>query len=317
MAWTQPVQMKVKKHTTTGNVLQLQKAVAKTLSAAFSDKYNASNTSVYNRYLLFVEDLTKKGYSFSPVQSGLLWIQHLDSQQIIVTSAGQYLVNLAAALRIFEGLHLDLEDDRHLWSMFRRSLARAGSLKPLRQAPPILFCLVVIIINDTTRTLEERVSVLVGWLSAARGADLRSLTTEKCSITGCELALDFTGVKNDPFKMGLHCTVEVPEEWLPLLQQHLTQCEQMGTKPFTLTSAQITALLRLYDESLSGHSIRRGSLQHLLERGATLAQIQQFGRYRSEEALLHYLPAAKLPQQRELVTTSQLLHRPSRPSQVL
>lgn len=287
----------------------LQSSLANTLSLTYSEKYWTSTQSIYNRFIAFATNLQDRLYNFSLVEMGLLWVQMLlDDGSINIQSAPQYLTNLSAALKAFHGLDIADESDFHLWTMFRRSMSRQGARTPLHQAPPLSYDMMIAIVTDCTAQVQDRMAVLIGWLSAARGADLRNLTRERITLTGNELKLDFTGAKNDPFQEGLHCTIDVPVEFLEPLRAYLDQFTP-GSKPFPLTSDQLSAFLRQYDSNLSGHSIRRGALRHLLLQGASLEAIRIFGRYRTEEGLLHYLPLAELPRQRAIRDTSRLLSR--------
>ena len=301
---------RVTKHRFASDVPKLQRHLATTLSQAFSESYNASNASVYNRMIEFTTDLQRRGHNFSLIHSSLLWMQMLlDNGEVSAQGAYQYTINLAAALRQFHGIDIPSEDDQHLWSMFRRALLRQGAKVPSRQAPPMKHETMRRIVNDRGRSTQERVSVAIAWLTAARGADLRNLTMSRIRLVGNdEMMLDFTGTKTDPFREGLHSTIRLPPDLAPMIVEYLYQFRsQPEAHPFPLTGAQLTALVRDYDPTLSGHSIRRGSLQHLLLKGAELDAIRRFGRYRTLEGLLHYLPLAELPLQRQIAETSVLL----------
>lgn len=289
------------------DVAKLQDSLADTLSKTYSETYWASTQSIYTRFITFAQDLHARKYKFTLVEMGLLWVQMLlDDGSIHVQSAPQYLTNLSSALKAFHGLNIMDEEDSHLWTMFRRAMYREGALNPLHQAPPLKFETMLDIARDPSQPVMHRMSVVVAWLTAARGADLRILTRRRISLQGNELKLDFTGAKNDPFRLGLHSTVVVPEEFIEPLRTYLESVSP-DQQPFPMTGDQITRLLRHYDPALSGHSIRRGALRHLLLLGASLGEIRVFGRYKTEEGLLHYLPLADLPLQRQMRTTSHLL----------
>lgn len=57
---------------------------------------------------------------------------------------------------------------------------------------------------------------------------------------------------------------------------------------------KVVAALKVVDNDLSGHSLRRGALAALLEAEVTLHTMQQVSRHSSLDALARYLPAGKL-----------------------
>jgi hypothetical protein len=81
----------------------------------------------------------------------------------------------------------------------------------------------------------------------------------------------------------------LPPHWLGILLQLLRRTSS-ESRLFPFSNAQITRLLRSYDPDLSAHSIRRGSLTHLMQTGASVQPLSRQGRFRSAEGVLRYIP---------------------------
>jgi hypothetical protein len=284
--------------------------VIKTLSNAYSEKYVASTMSVYQQFNVFRESLLEFKSVFSPIEMGIMFIQRkMDIGALQVQSAHQYCVNVKAALNIFEGVQLELEPNIAQWRMFQRALRRAGALVPKNQAPPLTFEELGLVMKRTKGKL--RLAVSVGWQTSARGADLRCLTPERITVElENEFTFDFRGTKTDPFQEGLYIRVAFPASLAAEFRDLLRRTAP--TQPlFEFENVDITEAIRTAtgNSKLSAHSIRRGSLQHLLMKGASIQDIMKHGRYKTESGLFHYLQLARLPYLQRQAEVSKLLHQ--------
>ena len=275
-----------------------------TLSKALADTTWASIISVYRRFQEFTQSVqTITSTTYTHPEFAVLFIQDLLSQnQIQPPSAHQYIVDLRTAWRIFAGY----QDDTPLLATFQRALRRMGALVPKSQAPPLTGELLSQVIQRLFYRPRLRMAIIIAWLTAARGADLRSLTKKRFTWLHDRITVDFTGTKTDPFQEGLHSSVILPAHTEADLRRILDSSLD-DEKIFPFSNAEITSALREVDPTLSAHSIRRGSLQALLLKGVPIESIQEFGRYKTLQGLLHYLPLAALPKQQKIARLSTLL----------
>jgi len=264
-------------------------------------------SSVYLRLQQFREELPRAMRGL--VASAVLFVQFLlDSGHLELSSAHQYCVLVASGYRLYDGVVLEDSSDRHLWALFRRALRRGGALVPKNQAPPLTPVQFAETIERKTLCMRMRLAILVAWLSAARGADLRSLKKERFVLEKRgTYTLDFTGTKTDPFQEGLFSRITFPEAYILPFEALMTSLGH-DENVFPFSNHAITSALRATDPLLSAHSIRRGALTALLLRGSTLEDLRAFGRYRGVEGLLHYLPLARLPHLKKVEEMSRILH---------
>ena len=280
------------------------------LSDAYSTKYSESLVSIYRRYNSFRDAALSLLLSHpSHYEMAIYFVQHqLWQSTIELPSALQYTVELTTALKLWEGVDPDTSPARHLWRLYQRALRRAGALVPKHQAPAMQLTELEQILEDGTLTMRMRLAILVAWLTSARGSDLRVLFPKHVEKQPQgHFSVLFTGGKTDPFLLGQGTGMDLPGPWEKVLCDLIVRCSDTGEPLFPYRNDSITRVLRTANPSLSAHSIRRGSLQHLLLKGVPISKLTEFGRYKTVSGLLHYLPLAKLPSVLEAASTTQLL----------
>ncbi len=167
-------------------------------------------------------------------------------------------------------------------------LRKLGGNLPEGQAKPAEIAKVYAFVDNTQRMEDERMLIYLGWKAAARADDLQKLDPRQCRrIThhGRDLiVLTWRPTAQvNPFASGrmksaqgriktcvLDCQERTPTLWTWL---------QRRTTVTTLNTAAIDRIVRKMDPAYSGHSLKRGALHHVLEKGANLDQIVRLARH--------------------------------------
>ncbi|KAJ9435026.1 hypothetical protein DIPPA_04989 [Diplonema papillatum] len=220
---------------------------------------------------------------------------------IVCSSALQYLQDLKSAQRRVGAPISDSQVVRD----FERSLRRQGAMRPTRQAVPATH-------QDIQRVLRKEAGSQVGlaialaWAGAARVSDVTRLTVGDVSWEDGFVAVNWSQTKSDPFRLGVTTGLVLSEDWSAELRRHV-EGRPPGELILSVSYAQVKAALKRARPELTGHSIRRGALFRLLQKGLHLEEIRRVSRHSSLDALVRYLPAGKLAVARETATSSGLL----------
>ncbi|KAJ9435166.1 hypothetical protein DIPPA_33724, partial [Diplonema papillatum] len=247
--------------------------------------------SVYRRFLEFRRHWDAEADSQLDVPTALvLFVTRLLSRgDICAASAVQYVVNVQSAEK-----RLGRPVDSQLVRDFVRSLKRAGAMKPSKQAVPVTkdeLHLAVALEADP----RVRVALALAWQGAARVDDVLTRKAEHVTESAGFWAVNWVGSKSDPFRLGQVTGVILPPAQDQELRTLLSQTPPGRLLFPDLPFRRVVTALKRANISLSGHSLRRGALFHLLRSGIDLKVIQSVSRHTTLSALMRYLPEAEVP----------------------
>ena len=173
------------------------------------------------------------------------------------------------------------------WKQAARTLgARAREQAP-RAVKPCTRSTVEAAIT-TAQTSTEKAVIAICWLLAARVGDVLQLTRHEVTLDGNVLTVTYrkgkTVAKRGPYTVHS----QVPQVWLPLVEQALAT--RSNTKLFPkITVSDVTKCLRKADAALESRSLRRGSLQLMANEGVDDNTLLLFSGHTSLTMLLRYL----------------------------
>lgn len=259
--------------------------------------------SVYRRFLEFSRHWEMQcGTPLDVPTAVVLFVTRLLSRgDISKSSAVQYVVDIQSAEK-----RLGRPLDSQLVRDFVRSLKRAGAMNPTRQAVPATKA-------DVERAIGlepdpiVRAAVALAWYGAARISDVLSREARHFTEMSGYWSVDWVGSKSDPFRLGQATGVALPmpqsETLRSLIRTTPAQQRVFSGLPFK----RVVAALKRAGQSLTGHSLRRGALFHLLRSGVSLDVLRSVSRHSSQDALMRYLPGAEVPLVQRTAETSRLL----------
>lgn len=192
---------------------------------------------------------------------------------------------------------------------FSQGLQRLSALEAPKQAVPI-----------TLTQLHQLLSALIGqknwqlaaffalaWLTAARIGDIIKLP--RCNIRHLESPMTL--------KLSLAKGVFGPQEKVlqegplsDIVRRYLHESHQAtrhATRLFTCTRQQVTSALRRTDKTLSGHSLRRGALQHADRKGVRSEDLQVLSGHKSTTILQRYIGRASSSRRKAMERTGHAL----------
>ena len=274
-----------------------------TLSGALAPSTWRGQISVARRMMDFrVQWEAWTGHPLAVDEAILLWLSKKSVVDGLKPSALlQYLQNLKAWAKR-AGF---LEHPTPMLRDLERSYKRSGALRPSRQAVPADLATVRQAIDGESSPVV-RVALEVAFKAAARVGDLLKLDVRALSFEDSYVGFDWSGGKSDPFRLGRTTGVALSPQAFDFLQ---TRCRSLppDAPAFPTTRQKLVAALRRVDPQLSGHSLRRGALMHLMQKGHSLAEMMSVSRHATVESLLHYIPLAKAHPAREAVRVSASL----------
>jgi len=184
-------------------------------------------------------------------------------------------------------------------------LYNMGATVPLRQAKPMTFEHAYLALKIPGWTEEERLTVYAMWKTASRDVDIVTLSASDCrkEVEAGETLIVFEWIpkenqsgagsgrtKNSHGKV-LTCVVNAKEHTERLWKY--IEKRKKAKKPFTsLTEEQIIKVLQRLDPEYTGHSPKRGALNHL---GRNKVGFELIGRMAR-----HHQPGRDLPKTTEL-----------------
>ena len=188
-------------------------------SLALAPSTSAGLDSTFRRLREFQREWTRSsGISLSTGDAVVLWLSYkLQSEQILLSSALQYLQNLKSATRRAGDPigHLQAVKD------LERASKRQGAKRPTRQAKPALPGNVDDILRNEIIRPEVRLGVALAWAGAARCADIVYLRAGDVRNVDDGFAVNWVVTKSDPFRLGRTTGVVLVDKWRAMLQQRL------------------------------------------------------------------------------------------------
>ena len=215
-------------------------------------------------------------------------------------SALQYTVLIRGWLK-----RAAIPHDKQVLADFSRSLLRKGAKQPVRQAHPATSRDIARACSITTDPLL-RLMILVAWYSAARYADVATLTPGRIDFFPAYISLNWAGTKSDPFAEGCVTAIALSGEDRAYLER-LCMAHGGDEQLFGFSRDQFARALQAANPLLTAHSVRRGALQELLDRGYSATEILLVSRHKSLSSLFHYLPQSRTEQVRTTADMSQTL----------
>jgi hypothetical protein len=194
---------------------------------------------------------------------------------------------------------------------FKAVLVKMGARIPIKQACPIKKDQVYCAFTNPTLPTEFRFNLLLMWKSASRADDLQSLDTEAITFTEWEgrpmivlrwiphLTKGRTVIgrlKNDTTGLGKSCVVDAGEMHDVLAKEILSRKRRKG--PFMLDNTEtfVRKLKKYVDKNLTGHSLKRGALEHVLrQENIPLNVITELGRHATPLSVLPPITRLYLP----------------------
>ncbi|KAJ9435457.1 hypothetical protein DIPPA_22138 [Diplonema papillatum] len=179
-------------------------------------------------------------------------------------------------------------------------------MKPSKQAVPVTkdeLHLAVALEADP----RVRVALALAWQGAARVDDVLTRKAEHVTESAGFWAVNWVGSKSDPFRLGQVTGVILPPAQDQELRTLLSQTPPGRLLFPDLPFRRVVTALKRANISLSGHSLRRGALFHLLRSGIDLKVIQSVSRHTTLSALMRYLPEAEVPLVRNTARASASL----------
>ncbi|KAJ9454713.1 hypothetical protein DIPPA_29210 [Diplonema papillatum] len=259
--------------------------------------------SVYRRFLEFRRHWEAVSDDPLDVPTALvLFVTRLLARgDICAASAVQYVVNVQSAEK-----RLGRPVDSQLVRDFVRSLKRAGAMKPSKQAVPVTKDE----LHHAVRLESDpsvRVALALAWQGAARVDDVLTRKAEHITEGAGFWAVNWVGSKSDPFRLGQVTGVILPPAQDQELRSLLSQTPPGRLLFPNIPFRRVVSALKRANLSLTGHSLRRGALFHLLRSGVDLRVIQSVSRHTTLSALMRYLPEAEVPLVRNTAEASASL----------
>ena len=286
--------------------------------ARIDGAYSPSTIRAYRaNFEVFIRYCEEQGTSPLPSQPENVtkFIAHLSKGHLKSASIRIAIVAIAAIHRLnrFEDPAKDPDVALEVRRMYRK-LGRA-SKQALGVTHPILEKLIGVT-DDSLRGLRDRMLLLLAYDSLCRRSELVSLRIEDISNFGTDkgLQIRLRKSKTDPNAMGkwLHLSKRTQlaiEEWIDasgiedgFLIRRMTK--HGGILPRGISGGQINRIYKSLAakakldpgmvEHMSGHSMRVGSAQDLLNSGASMPMIMSRGRWTKTDTVMRYAENAQV-----------------------
>jgi integrase len=215
---------------------------------------------------------------------------------------------IAAIEKAHEHQGVTISGNIDLYKRVRKGIRRIHKEKqPLKQAKALslieltLFCRKV---GNTAQEVRDKALITIAFFGALRRSELIGLDVELVEISekGLTLTLLQTKTSDQAVKLYLTktkdesvCPVRALQKWLSIsgilngpVFRPLTKAGR--PKEARLTGHAVAEIMkRLFGKEYSGHSLRRGLVTAVAERGASLHKIQQHSRHKTANMVLRYI----------------------------
>jgi Phage integrase family len=237
----------------------------------------------------------------------MLWLEYeMSANNLKVSAAHQYIKDLSA-LSTRLGTPLEGLTD------YKRALQRAGALRPDHQAPPMSKEQVNELLQDLIAQHNEHqfVHVLLMWYTASRFDDIHKLSPKRVVYERQiddrhQWNVDFALSKSSQFYLGGSSKMMLSRPHHDRLQVFLrrrTLCDQLTATSYD----ELNQAIHRNFPGLTCHSIKRGALMHLLQKGVSLDLLQTIAKHRSLNTLLIYLDSAQVAESLGMADAARLL----------
>ena len=294
------------------------RALLQNTMARIDGAYSPSTIRAYRaNFEVFIRYCEEQGASPLPSQPETVtkFVAHLSNGHLQSASIRIAIVAIAAIHRLnrFEDPTKDPDVALEVRRMYRK-LGRA-SKQALGVTQPILEKLIGVT-DDSLKGMRDRMLLLLAYDSLCRRSELVSLRIEDISNFGTDkgLQIRLRKSKTDPNAMGkwLHLSKRTQlaiEEWIDasgiedgFLMRRMTK--HGGILPRGISGGQIN---RIYKglaakakldpgmvKHISGHSMRVGSAQDLLNLGASMPMLMNRGRWTKTDTVMRYVENAQV-----------------------
>jgi integrase len=195
-------------------------------------------------------------------------------------------------------------------------LWRLSLLEAPKQAVPLDLHQVTSAIHQLVQEGQRESAALfaLAWVLAGRLGEVSKIPLQHVTFVNEGMQVKFTimkGVFGNQLKVvPLSPFTQVVQDWI----RHRRQQSPKATRAFSITvSAAITQLRRAAnDQRLTGHSFRRGALQHADRQHTTAQDMQALSGHKTEHHLQRYLGRATQERQARMTRTGlALIQSPS------
>jgi hypothetical protein len=194
---------------------------------------------------------------------------------------------------------------------FLRILTKLGAKIPGEQAEPLEKDDVYTMLKNDQFTEEEKMTIYVGWKSAARGDDLIKIDPrdiKEVTYEGKKVIVLRWKPKNSTSRVGSgrqknanglgHSCVLDCGQYHSRVMRYITRLIQNDARSFSRFKTQeVASILRKIKTTLTAHSMKRGALAFLLEHGVKLEIVTEMARHETHRLPSHtrlYLPPIPL-----------------------
>jgi len=279
--------------------------------------YSPSTIRAYRaNFASFITYCAKLGVSSLPanVQTVTSYISHLANGHLKSASVRMAVTAIAAIHRLnrFEDPTKDPDALLEVRRMHRK-LGRSSN-----QAPGVTHTILeklISVTDDSLRGIRDRMLLLLAYDSLCRRSELVSLRIEDISNLGTDkgLQIRLRKSKTDPNAMGkwLHLserTQQAIEDWIDtsgiekgFLIRRITK--HGGILPKGISGGHINRIYKRLAaeaglgadmvEHISGHSMRVGSAQDLMNSGASMPMLMNRGRWTKTDTVMRYVENAQ------------------------
>jgi integrase len=206
-------------------------------------------------------------------------------------------------------LRLDLENQPWFKDL-TQGLQRLSALDSPKQAAPISLPRLHQLLSDLVRKDQWQMAALLSltWLTAGRLGEILGLP--RCNLRHQDSPMSIKlSISKGVF--GAQEKILPPGPLSDIVRRWALDAHQAHrrTRLFTLSRQQVISVLRSIDPALSGHSLRRGALQHADRKGVNSADIQTLSGHKSVTVLQRYLGRASSTRRGAMERTGQALQQ--------
>lgn len=221
----------------------------------------------------------------------LFFVQYKIVNGLQVTSAIEYVKKLRQLHRLIAG---EVSEPSFLMTEYLKSLHRDPLSTPVGARPLTPEELQQILHNLTRHSTHPAwvPQITCMWITASRADDLHRLEWEDIQAESDRIVIRWDrGTKSGVDKRMDYIPIALnePSPTVTWLKSQGRLDGKAWPKPFPLDANQVTQLLKKYVPDASSHSIKKGALVALMDRGASIAQTAWKAKHATDETLQTYV----------------------------
>ena len=195
------------------------------------------------------------------------------------------------------------------WEDLKRGVSRLASLDKVKQAHPLSRTYLLELLNHLIKSNQRELAALfsLAWLLAGRLGEVIIIPRAHIRLKHSPITVKFSylkgvfGRQEKILPPGPLC--DIVTNWAKLLDNQNVR----RTRLFHIPLEKAKVVLRNHDPALSGHSFRRGALQHANEHGAKGEDLRVLSGHKSEAVLQRYLGMASSERRDAMLRAGQAL----------